>query len=152
MARTNSVDAYVTGLNELLRDLRALPKEYQDKLRDASQDIASRYMVPSWQEAALNGAGRYGPAIAGSVKAKRDRIPAGSIGGARRAFSGGASPTMVRYPSDSGVTNPKTPGPGALFGDGGKWIQQARGYITPAMQEWGQAVERVCADFNRGGI
>lgn len=152
MARTNSVDAYVTGLNELLRDLRALPKEYQDKLRDASQDIASRYMAPSWQQAALNGAGRYGPAIAGSVKVKRDRIPSVSIGGARRAFSGGASPTMVRYPSDSGVTNPKTPGPAAVFGDGGKWIQQARGYVTPAMQEWGQAVERVCADFNRGGL
>jgi hypothetical protein len=152
MARTTTVDAYVTGLNELLRDLRALPKEYQDKLRDASQDIASRYMAPSWQQAALNGAGRYGPAIASSVKAKRDRIPSLSIGGARRAFSGGASPTMVRYPSDSGVTNPKTPGPGAVFGDGGKWIQQARGYITPAMHEWGQAVERVCAHFNRAGL
>jgi hypothetical protein len=152
MARATTVDAYVTGLNELLRDLKALPKEYQDKLRDASVDIATRYMVPSWQSAALNGAGRYGPAIAGSVKAKRDRIPSVSIGSARRAFSGGASPTMVRYPSDSGVTNPKTPGPGVVFGDGSKWISQARGYAPLAMQEWGHAVERVCADFNRGGI
>jgi hypothetical protein len=152
VARTTTVDAYVTGLNELLRDLKKLPKEYQDKLRDASVEIATRYMVPAWQAAALNGAGRYGPAIASNVKAKRDRIPSVSIGSNRRAFSGGATPTMVRDPSDSGVTNPKTPGPGVLFADGNKWIQQARGYTTPAMQEWGQAVEKVCRDFNNGGI
>ena len=149
MARVATIEVY--GLSSLLRSLRALPKEAQNELRESSKDIASRLMVPAYKAAALR-AGPWGGAIAGPVRAKRDRVPSVSIGSNRRAFSGGASPTMVRYPSDSGVTNPKTPGPGALFGDGGKWIQQARGYITPAMQEWGQAVERVCDDFNRGGL
>ena len=55
MAAKREFDVYVEGLNELLRDLKNLDKEANDELRQASQDIASRYMVPAWQEAARNG-------------------------------------------------------------------------------------------------
>lgn len=145
MAKT--VEAYVPGLNRLLRDLRALPKEAQAELRDASQDIATRLMVPAWRAAAMQ-AGPWGPKIADSVRAKRDRIPAINIGGGRRGtFSGGASPTMVRFPSHAGRVRQAIPDAFQRTG----WIRAAKpAYIGPAMQEWGDAVSRVCRDWNRG--
>jgi hypothetical protein len=142
-----AVDSYVPGLNRLLRDLRGLPKEYQAELRDASQDIATRLMVPAWQAAAMQ-AGPWGPKIAASVRAKRDRIPAVNIGGNRRGtFSGGASPTMVRFPSHAGRVRSSIPEAFQRTG----WIRAAKpAYIGPAMGEWAAAVSRVCRDFNNG--
>lgn len=139
-------EAYIPGLNRLLRDLRQLPKEYQGEIRDASVTIATRYMVPAWKAAAMN-AGPWGPRIAASVRARRDRVPAVNIGGQRKAFSGGASPTMVRYPADQGRVRKSIP---AAF-TRTNWIAGIDGaYIGPAMNEWGQAVDRVCRDFNNG--
>lgn len=148
MAAVKTTDLYVDGLNELLRDLRGLDKQAQDELRDASKDIASRHMVPAWQDAAQNYAGPWGDKIASTVKAKRDRIPSVSIGSARKIFSNGASANMVRYPSDAGVTRSASPAAAAAFGDGNNWMTKARTYLGPAMTEWVRAVEKVVWDFN----
>ena len=99
MATTGQIQ--IVGLNNLLRDLRKLDKEAQDELRTASKEIATRLMVPAYQDAA-DQAGPWGAEIAATVKAARDRIPSVSIGSRARRFSGGASPTTVRYPSNSG--------------------------------------------------
>ena len=88
MARTGQIQ--IVGLNDLLRDLKKLDKEAQDELREASKDIASRLMVPAYQNAA-DQAGPWGGEIAATVKAKRDRIPTVSIGAGRRAIRVGAS-------------------------------------------------------------
>ena len=53
-------DAYISGLNEVLRSFKALPKEAAKELREASVDIAEKHMAPSWREAAMN-AGPWGP-------------------------------------------------------------------------------------------
>ena len=148
MAKTSKdFDVYVTGLNEVLRAFRALPKEAAGELRDSSVIIAEKYMVPAWREAAL-GAGPWGPKIADSVKVKRDRIPAVTIGGNKKVFSGGASATMVRYPSDKGdrarAAKGATNRMPAAFRSGTDWISQARrGYATEAIIEWGHAVDRI---------
>ena len=140
------IEAYVPGLNKLLRDLKGLDKEAQNELRSASADIADRYMVPAWQAAARN-AGPWGERIAGTIKAKRDRLPAISIGANRRAFSGGATVNMVRYPSHAGRVRPSIP---AAFVETG-WMTAARpNYIGNAMAEWANAVDRVCDGFDRG--
>jgi hypothetical protein len=147
-------DTAVPGLNVLLRDLRKLPKEAQAELRTASQEIADRHMVPAWRAAALQ-AGPWGPRIAASVRSRRDRVPVVVIGGNRRVFSGGASATMARYPSDKGdraraargVVN-RMP---AAFGSGADWIETVRAkYARQAMGEWAAAVSRVVRDFNNG--
>jgi hypothetical protein len=139
-------EAYIPGLNGLLRDLRKLPKDAQGELRDASVDIANRHMVPAWRSAALR-AGPWGRKIAESVRARRDRVPAVVIGGGRKAFSGGATPTMVRYPSAAGRVRQSIP---AAFTRTG-WMRTVRpAYIGQAVQEWGEAVGRVCRDFNDG--
>ena len=142
-----SYDVRVEGLNELLRDFRKLGKEAAAEMRDASQKIADKHMAPSWRNAALSYAGPWGQAIADSVKVRRDRLPAVNIGGNRRVFSGGATATMVRYPSDKGsrarggrgVRNSIPP----AFGEGSNWIEQATGYQDDALREWSQAVDQI---------
>lgn len=146
MATSKVFEAYIPGLNALLRDLRGLDKESQAELRKASQDIAARHMVPAWQAAARN-AGPWGDVIAANVKAKRDRIPAITIGGNRKAFSGGASATMVRYPSHAGRVRETIP---AAFTRTG-WMEAVQpAYIGGAIREWGQAVDKVVSSFNNG--
>jgi hypothetical protein len=131
------VEAYVEGLNEVLRAVRKLPKEGNNELRAASKDIANKYMAPAWRDAARN-AGPWGEKLAESVKVRRDRIPAVQIGGNRRVFSGGATATMVRYPSDSGQKRESW----APF-EKTDWISLSRGYQQPALQEWANAVDRI---------
>lgn len=139
-------DAYIPGLNALLRDLKGLDKESQAELRIASQDIADRYMAPAWEAAAMN-AGPWGWQLAASVKARKDRVPAVTIGFNRKTFSGGASPNMVRFPSHAGRVRNSIP---AAFTATG-WIHQVKpAYIGDAIREWGQAVDDVVAKFNTG--
>ena len=140
-------DARIEGLNELLRDFRGLGKDASKELRASSKTIAEKYMVPAWKEAALKGAGPWGPAIANSVRAGADRLPKIMIGKSARAVSGGASSTMVRYPSDKGdrgraargATNRMPP----AFGSGTDWISHTRTYQPAALNEWGRAVDKV---------
>lgn len=140
MARSSTLtDVYVDGLNELLRDLRALPKDAAKELRDASVRIADQHMVPSWRDAAMR-AGPWGPKLAESVKAKRDRVPSVRIGGNRKAFSGGATPNMVRYPSSSGEARESW----APF-QKTEWIASRRDYSEAALREWAKAVDDICA-------
>lgn len=140
MASTKQYDLAVDGLNDVLRAFRRLPKQASNELRTASQTIADRHMVPAWQAAALNYAGPWGTQIAASIRAKRDRIPSVNIGGNRKAFSGGATPTMVRFPSDAGRVRDSIP---PAFGDGSNWIARTRAYQPAAIREWSQAVDRI---------
>jgi hypothetical protein len=136
-------EAAIPGLNGLLRDIGKLPKEAQGELRTASRDIADRHMVPAWKAAALR-AGPWGSRIAASVRAGRDRVPKVIIGSTRRAFSGGASPTMVRYATHAGrQVDPVFPRT--------DWMTHVKpAYIGAAVGEWGAAVSKVCRDFNHG--
>jgi len=150
MAASKRYELAVDGLNDVLRAFRKLPKEASGDLRDASVRIADKHMVPAWQNAALNYAGPWGQVIADSVRAKRDRVPAVNIGGNRKAMSGGASATMVRYPSDKGSSarsgvSGRMP---AAFGDGTDWIASATGYGDEAIREWSLAVDLVCAKWS----
>ena len=142
MATAKTFDTYIEGLNELLRALNKLPKEANKELKASSKTIAERYMVPAWREAALNYAGPWGEEIANSVKAGTDRIPVVRIGGNRKVFSGGASATMVRYPSDSGQARDSW----APF-EATNWIGQRAPYQEKALEEWGNVVDRVVAKW-----
>jgi hypothetical protein len=145
MAPAKVFDTYVDGLNDILRAFRKLPKEASAELRQASQAVADKHMAPAWRQAAINYAGPWGQRIAESVKVKKDRVPAVNIGGARKKFSGGASPTMVRYLSDKGNrgrAGAQKRAPEA-FGEGTNWIENVREYQGGAMQEWAKAVDQI---------
>ena len=140
-------DTRIEGLNELLRDFRQLGKEANKELRQSSKTIAEQHMVPAWKNAAREGAGPWGEHIANSVRAGADRLPKVMIGSNRKAASGGASPTMLRYPSDKGDRGRAAKGARnrmpAAFGSGTDWIQAARDYQPAALAEWGKAVDRI---------
>lgn len=149
MATTGQVQIF--GLNSLLRDLRKLDKEAQDELRTASKEIASRLMVPAYQDAA-DQAGPWGGEIAATVKAARDRIPSVYIGSRARRFSGGASPTTVRFPSNSGYRG-RSGAAGTMpvaFGAGYGWMKKMGRYKGDALKEWLQAIDRVKRKFEAG--
>ena len=140
-------EARIDGLNELLRDLRKLPKEASKELRASSKTIANKHMVPAWKTAAIEGAGAWGQDIANSVRAGSDRVPKVMIGGNKKVTRGGATATMLRYPSDKGNRGRAAKGAKnrmpAAFGSGTDWISNARDYQPAALQEWGKAVDRV---------
>lgn len=138
------VDAYVEGLNDVLRAFKALPKEASNELRQASNVIAAQHMVPAWQNAALFYAGPWGQVIADSVKVKRDRVPAVQIGGNRKVLSGGGTATMVRYPSSTGEGKDSF----APF-ERTEWLTKTRAYAPAALREWGAAVDRIVAKWGR---
>ena len=131
------VDVYVEGLGPLLKDLRALPKEATAELRTASVVIAERHMVPSWRNAAMR-AGNWGPKLAASIRAKRDRTPALQVGFQKKVYRGKASTNIVRYPSAFGTRNDWAP-----FGDGTGWMATRRPYEHAAITEWGHAVDKI---------
>jgi hypothetical protein len=138
------VEAYVDGLNEVLRAFKALPKEASAELRTASMQIAERHMAPAWRNAALYYAGPWGEVIADSVKVKRDRVPAVQIGGNRKVLSGGGTATMVRWPSDTGQGRESF----APF-ETTNWISNVRAYQPDALREWGAAVDRIVNKWGR---
>jgi hypothetical protein len=105
-------------------------------------DIAQRYMAPAWREAA-GYAGPWGEVLADSVKIRRDRVPAVSIGGNKKVLSGGASATMVRYPSSSGKQRESF----APF-EQTDWLKRTGGYKSSAIIEWGRAVDRIVAKWD----
>lgn len=150
--QTRTFDTYIVGLNDLLKDLRKLPKEATTELRAASRVIAEQHMAPAWRDAARNYAGPWGDDIADTVRTGSDRLPVVKIGSNKRTLSGGASPTMVRYPSDKGDRG--RAGQGAknrmpkAFGHGTDWIERTKGYEPKALQEWSEAVDRVVRKWN----
>ena len=143
MAQTKVFDTYVDGLNDVLRAFRALPKEASTELRIASQAVADKHMAPAWRNAALNYAGPWGQVIADSVKVKKDRVPAVNIGGARKKFSGGASPNMVRFLTDKGDQGRAGEAAPKAFGSGTDWMGTVKQYQSGAMIEWAAAVDRI---------
>ena len=143
MAQDKTFDTYVDGLNDVLRAFRALPKEASAELRTASQAVADKHMAPAWRNAALNYAGPWGQAIADSVKVKKDRVPAVNIGGNRKRFSGGATPNMVRFPSDKGNQGRAGESMPPAFGSGSDWMGTVKQYQAGALQEWAKAVDQI---------
>jgi hypothetical protein len=137
-------DITIEGLNRVLRALRDFPPEAAAELRDESQAIANNLMVPSFRSAAM-GVDSWGPKLAASVRAKRDRVPSVSIGYARKVYSGGASSVMLRFPTHAGY--PRQSHAPFVETD---WIDRGKSYKDAAMTAWGNALERVVWKWNRG--
>ena len=130
-------DIYIEGLNLLLRDLSKLGKEASKELRQSSKVIAEKHMVSAFMQSAMR-VGSWNEDLADSIRAGADRVPKIMIGNQKKTTRGGATPNMLRYPTDTG--------------DGGNsfapftrtnWLAKARTYQKPAIEEWAKAVDRV---------
>ena len=135
--------AGVEGLNSLLRDFNKLGKVANAEMKDASRVIAERHMVPAYKREARK-VPHWGEDLAGSVRSRNDRIPSVSIGFAKRAYSGGASTNMVRYPTDTGRGKGSKDLTGVNPFTVNDWLGDASAsYQRPALQEWTRAVDRI---------
>jgi hypothetical protein len=142
-------DAYIEGLNPLLRDLSKLGKVASKELRQASKVIAEKHMVTAFKASAIN-SGRWGDALASGIRAGADRVPKVMIGAQKKtSIRGRASSNMLRYPVETGDKGDNAwkngvdrAGSFAPF-ERTNWLAKARTYQKPALQEWGQAVDRV---------
>ena len=76
------------------------------------------------------------------LKLRGAMVPAVQIGGNRKVFSGGATATMVRYPSHSGQARQSF----APF-EATNWMEKVRSYQPAALREWTQAVDRIVAKW-----
>jgi hypothetical protein len=139
-------DVTVEGLNRVLRALRDFPPEAGKELRDESNRIARSIMVPSFQSAART-VPSWGEKLAGSIRAKRDRVPSVSIGYKKKVYSGGASSVMLRFPTHAGWSR-NSPAPFTET----DWIDRGKGYKGEAMDAWGEALTRVVSKWNRGVV
>lgn len=70
------------GVRETINAFNLLPKRASDELREASQRIAE--VLVGQVKAAAVAEGRQAAALAKTVKARRDRVPAVEAGGVRR--------------------------------------------------------------------
>lgn len=146
MAQAKQFDLGVEGLNELLRAFKRLPPEASQELRQRSISIAGNIMAPAWKDAAITYAGPWGFDLANSVKARRDRVPAVTVGNNKRTFAGGATSNMVRYPSDTGERGNSW----APF-EPTHWMSKVRNYKDEAFRQWAQGLDTVIAHWNQYG-
>ena len=142
---------------KLLRSLKGLPKEASQELRVEAKKIAEDIVKPKVQKAILSHTGPFGPKLAKNVRVTRDRIPKVAIGSKRKAYSGGASSTQIRYGT---VVGPYTTSTGGTrHGAEQLWPRDvtpgwtdaaARDYTPPAFEAWETAVTSIVTKWNKG--
>ena len=101
MPRSLNLGVEVEGLPSYFARLRSLPKVAQDEMREAAmaiaEDEASRIRAAAASDSSQSAA------IAQFIKARRDRVPAISAGGARRAgVKGGARAGEIFFGAEFG--------------------------------------------------
>lgn len=96
-----SIGVEVEGLPSMWKRLNALPKTAQQEMREAAMAIADDEAARIRNAASSDS--RQAAAIAPFIKARRDRVPAISAGGKRRAgVSGGALAGEIFFGAEFG--------------------------------------------------
>lgn len=155
--RTGSRDSFVIGVRvdgaqQTLTAFRALPKEASDELRAAALDLST--LLAQRVAAAGTAEGRQAAKLAQTVKPKRDRIPAFTVGGTKKLFRGrkdgtGMEAFRALFGSEFG-------GRGHGFkphtGKGSYWIwttvEANQAHIA---EEWRGAADAIADRFTDGG-
>lgn len=141
----------IRGLNSVLRAVRSFGTEANAELRDASQRIADKVMVPAFRRRA-GSVPSWGDVLADSIRVRRDRVPAVNIGYKRKVTSGGASTVTLRYATDTGTRRPGGDPPrGPAPFQKTNWLTRAAAeYKEPAMTEWGDTLTALVRKWNGG--
>lgn len=148
MAKGLTVTVAVSGARETLAAFRAMPKNTQDELRDASLDLSRD--VARWAATAGQAEGSQAALVAKTVRAVRDRVPSVQAGGSRRVGSRKAPAWKLLFGSEFG-SDRFHQFPRAHQGKTGIWffptIEAHAGEIS---ERWLRAADRVLAAFARG--
>lgn len=147
-----SINLRVDGAQETLAAFRALPKDASVRLREAALELSR--LLAGRVEAAGRAEGRQAALLAGTVKARRDRIPSITVGGTKPIGHpwpkrGKAKAFEILF--------------GSEFGGSGHGFKPHRGqegyWIWPTVlasqdeigREWMKAADAIIADFTDGG-
>ncbi len=149
MARTSlSVQIRITGLGPTLRAVSQLPKEAQDRLRDASLNLSQRLAVSA--AAAGRAEGGQAALVASTVKARRDRVPVVVAGGTGRLGRNRKPAFKLLFGSEFGSTFFRQFGKPHI-GSGSYWFfDTVDREQTAIAAEWQAAADAVVAEF--GGL
>ena len=147
MAKSNTqrdTVAEIKGLNQLLRVLNKIPKELQNEVRDASQEIAGD-LVAGAQRAASTPVQNL---AASGLKAKRDRVPVVRV--PRTMVRPGTRYTDIFYGAEFGgqgrsTTQQFSPHRGKL---GYFLYPTARSMARANTEKWAEAVDKAFRDWD----
>jgi hypothetical protein len=153
------VDAHVkiTGVAEMRRAFRRLPKAASVALKDRSGNIA--FDLAQLIRNSAVGSSRQSSAVAKTVKARRDRVPVVEAGGGQRAtrqrrVSSGQGPTKayhLLFGANFGASRLRQFRPHRGAGSDDYWFFSTVEDNTEQIDaEWGRAVDDVAQEWARG--
>jgi hypothetical protein len=134
----------IEGLNETLRAFKRYGPDAAAELRTAAQKISAQ--AASQLQAAGRSSDRTSALAAGSVRARRDRVPVIVAGGASRAG-------RVFFGAEFGGQRRKTTQQFRPYrGKQGYWFYPALRAMTPkVLEEYGKALDRAARKWGAGG-
>ncbi|MFT4295642.1 MAG: hypothetical protein QM582_09550 [Micropruina sp.] len=141
----------VEGLRELLRVASRLPKTAQNELRQSAMLIATDEAASI--RAAAAGSSPQSAAVVGSIRARRDRVPAVAAGGAGRSgVSGGATTGQLFFGAEfGGQGRPTTKQFRPHRGTSGYWFfPTLRRDQERMMKRWETALRAVEREWSGG--
>jgi hypothetical protein len=132
----------IAGARETLAAFRDLPKEANKELRDASTRISEVEAVKI--RAAAESSSKQSALVASGIKARRDRLPAIVVSGARRVGRNRKPLNKIMFGANFGATYLKQFRPHRGAGDEDYWFFSTAEKDVPRMvDQWGQAVDKV---------
>ena len=132
----------IKGARETIAAFRALPKEASKELRDASTRISEVEAVKIRTAATSSSA--QSALVAPGVKARRDRLPSITVGGAKRVGRNRKPLNKIMYGANFGASTLKQFRPHRGAGDDDYWFFSTVEKDIPNMvDQWGRAVDKV---------
>lgn len=148
--RTLTLTIRIDGLKEALAAFRKMPKEANDALRDASEEIAAK-LVPDLQSAARRDRSPQSRLIASTIKKQRDRVPVVTAGGTKRLGSRRTPAWKLLFGSEFG-SNRHPQFHKRHTGTEGSWFFPTVDDQAPMIaKEWNEAADRIVEAFSKGG-
>jgi hypothetical protein len=134
----------IEGLNETLRAFKRYGPDAANELRTAAKAIAGE--AATQIQAAGRSSDRQSAMAAGTVRARRDRVPVIVAGGSSRAG-------QVFFGSEFGGRRRKTTQQFRPYrGTQGYWFYPALRAMTPkVLEEYGKALDRAAEKWGAGG-
>lgn len=143
------VSLKIDGVRETLAAFRGMPKEANNALRDAANDIARDLAVDA--KAAGVAEGSQAALVAGTVRVVRDRVPVLQAGGTKRLGSRKAPAWKLLFGSEFG-SNRFTQFPHTHQGTDGLWFfPTIEDNAASISRRWNAAADEVIAAFTREG-
>lgn len=140
----------IEGVEETLRAFRQLPKDANQELRDRSLKLA-RALADRSSSAAQSDPSPQAAALAGTIRARRDRVPVIVAGGSKRVGRRKVSAWKLLFGAEFGSNRFSQFGK-SHQGRQGSWLfGVAEREASTIDREWNAAADEVAAKWSQGG-